>query len=892
MALSSGDRLGAYEVLSLIGAGGMGEVYRARDTRLKRDVAIKVLPESFSHDPDRLARFQREAELLATLNHPNIGAVYGLEEGDGHNAIVLELVEGGTLADLIARGPLPIDDALPIATQIADALEAAHERGVVHRDLKPANINVAPDGHVKVLDFGLAKLLETSPAATGGLSMSPTLSVHATYAGTILGTAAYMSPEQARGKPVDRRTDIWAFGCVLFEMLTGKQVFATGETVSDAVAAILRSEPDWTALPADTPVAVRRLLRRCLMKDPRARLHDIADARLDIEEALAAPSGDAATTAVVGGLPRQNRWTRVLVAALVILVAVLAVPATRYVRQPAPEQLVTRLDVVVPSGVDGISLALSPDGRQLAFVAATETGPRLWLRALDETAARPLPGTDGASYPFWAADSRAVAFFADGKLKRTDLAGGAPQTIADAPAPRGGTWSHDGTIVFAPASAGGLMRVASTGGTPVQVTKDVAFQSRWPQFLPDGRRFLFFAFTGSQETRGVYLGSLDGGDPIRVTAADSAAVYAPPNRLLLVREGTLTALPFDPTRAVVTGDPVAVAQSVGSTIGYGRAMFAVSDTGVMTYRSGSGAQRRQLTWRDRAGRVLGTVGQPDDTDIPSMALAPDGRRIATTRTVQGNQDVWLIDVNRGVPSRLTFNASADSGPGWSADGQRVVFRSARTGAYDLFEKPASGAGDEQLLLATPGTKTAYDSSADGRFLLYGALGTKTGADIWALPLTGDRKPFPVVQTSFSEDSAQFSADGHWIAYESNESGQFEIYVQAFPGVRGKWQVSTGGGIHPRWSPGGKELFYVAPDGRLMAAPVIVGSSGQSIEAGTPVALFTPRLASGGAILSPGSLARPLYAVAADGRFLVNEAIEDAVATPLTVILNWDAALSK
>ena len=840
MALSNGDRLGAYEVLSLIGAGGMGEVYRARDTRLKRDVAIKVLPDSFSQDPDRLARFQREAELLATLNHPNIGAVYGLEEGDGHKAIVLELVEGGTLADLIARGPLPIDDALPIAKQIADALEAAHERGVVHRDLKPANINVAPDGHVKVLDFGLAKLLETSLAATGGLSMSPTLSVHATYAGTILGTAAYMSPEQARGKPVDRRSDIWAFGCVLFEMLTGKQVFATGETVSDAVAAILRSEPDWAALPPDTPVGVRRLLRRCLTKDPHERLHDIADARLDIAEALVAPAGGA-TRALVSGQSRQNRGTRALAAALAILVAVLAVPATRYVRQLAPERVVTRLDVVVPSGLDGISLALSPDGRQLAFVAATEAGLRLWLRKLDETAARPLPGTDGASYPFWAPDSRAVAFFADGKLKRTDLAGGAPQIIADAGTGRGGTWSRDGTILFASANEIGLMRVASTGGTPVPVTTGGPPQARWPQFLPDGRRFLFFKLRSNMENGGgVYLGALDGGDPIRLTAADSAAVYAPPNRLLLVREGTLLAIPFDPARAAVTGDPVAITQTVGANIAQGRAMVAVSNTGVMAYQSGSGAQRRQLTWRDRAGRLLGTVGQPDDADIPSIALAPDGRRIATSRTA-GTQDVWVIDVNRGVPTRFTFNPGSDNAPAWSSDGQRVVFRSNRNGAYDLFEKPASGAGDEQPLLATPDTKIAYDSSADGRFLLYGTLNARTGADILALPLTGDRKPFPVVQTSFAEDSAQFSPDGQWIAYESNESGRFEIYAQAFPTANGKWQVSTGGGTYPRWHPGGKELFYVALDGRFMATPVIVGPNGRQSRRVRQLRCFHPGL---------------------------------------------------
>jgi Tol biopolymer transport system component len=537
-------------------------------------------------------------------------------------------------------------------------------------------------------------------------------------------------------------------------------------------------------------------------------------------------------------------------------------------------------------------LALSPDGRQLAFVAATGVGPRLWVRTLDQTAARPSPGTDGASFPFWAPDGRAVGFFADGKLKRMDLTGGAPQTIADAPAGRGGTWSEDGMILFAPTNASGLMRVPSTGGTPTAVTQFGSPQGshRWPQFLPDGRQFLFLALGGSTETRGVYLGSLDGADPVRLVAAESAAVYAPPNSLLLVREGTLTALPFDPTRAVISGDPAPVAQAVGSDPTQGRGTFSVSAAGVMTYLSGSGSQLRQLVWRDRTGRVLGRVGQPDDTNIGSIALAPDGRRIAMARTTQGNQDVWLIDVNRGVPSRFTFDAGGDNAPAWSSDGQRVVFRSNRNGTFDLFEKPASGAGDEQPLLVTPELKIAYDSSADGRTLLYGTLNAKTGADIWALPLTGDRKPFPVVRTSFAEDSAQFSPDGEWVAYESNETGRFEIYAQAFPTARGKWQVSTGGGVHPRWRPNGRELFYLVPDGRLMAASLAVGSDGQSLEAGTPVALFTPRLASGGTILSPGALARPLYAVAADGRFLVNEAAEDTATTPLTIILNWDAEI--
>jgi Tol biopolymer transport system component len=886
MSLGTGTRIGAYEVVSLIGAGGMGEVYRARDTRLKRDVALKILPEAFSRDPDRLARFHREAELLATLTHAHIAAIYGLEESDGVPTLVLELVEGRTLAERIAEGPLALEEALPIARQIAEALEAAHERGIVHRDLKPANIKITIDGSVKVLDFGLAKLLDASPAASS-LSMSPTLSVHATQAGVILGTAAYMSPEQARGKGVDRRADIWAFGCVLFEMLTARQAFDTaGGTVSDAVAAILRGEPEWGALPASTPAAVRRLLIRCLKKDSQERLHDIADARLDIDEALDPPAAISAARPTSG-----IRGSPVVLVSLAMAVAMLSVPAALYFLQPLPERLVTRLEIVVPTGTDLLSLALSPNGRQLAFVAPDEVVPRLWVRALDQLDARPLPGTDNATYPFWAPDGRTIGFFADGKLKRIDLAGGAPQTIADAPTGRGGTWSRDGTIVFAPTNGGGLLRVASTGGptAPVTTSNPVVANHRFPQFLPDGRRVLFGTFGG--RAGGIYVVSLDGGDPVRITDAENAGLYAPPGWLLVVRQATLMAFPFDANRAVVTGEPIPLNQTVGSNLAIARATLTVSDGGVMTYGSATGGQHRQLTWRSRDGGVLGLIGQPDDTEVTSINLSPDGRRLVTSRTVQGNQDVWVIDVARGVPSRLTFDASGDNAPVWSFDGQRIVFRSVRTGINNLFEKPASGAGDERPLLSTPETKMAYDSSPDGRMLLYGVLGAKTAADIFALPLTGNAKPFPVVQTAFAEDSAQFSPDGRWIAYESNETGRFEVYAQAFPMTRGKSQMSVAGGIFPRWSRDGNELYFMAPDGRMMAAPVVVGSDGQSLEPTTPVALFGVRLASGGNVLTPGALARPLYAVASDGRFLINEVAEsDRRTVSLTVVVNWDAEL--
>jgi Tol biopolymer transport system component len=875
----------------------MGEVYRARDTTLDRDVAIKVLPEAFAHDAERLARFLREAKTLAALNHPNIAAIYGLEDADGTKALVMELVEGEDLSQRIARGAIPVEEALPLATQIAEALEAAHEQGIIHRDLKPANIKVRPDGTVKVLDFGLARALEPAGALAVSASMAPTITTPAmTQAGMILGTAAYMAPEQARGKAVDKRADIWAFGCVLYEMLTGQRAFgAAGDGISDTIAAILRAEPDWSALPVATPAGVRRLLRRCLAKDTRDRLRDAADARFDLDEALSAPvpASSGLDTAAAPRTARRTMWRPA--AAILVTVAVLAVPATRHLlEQPATRQ-VRRLDLAVPAITDPLSVAISPDGRYLAFVAAGEDGvePQLWIRALDETAARPLRGTGGAAYPFWSPDSQAIGFFAEAKLKQIDLRGGGPQTIADAAAaaPRGATWNSDGTIVFSESNR--LASVAVRGGSPTGLTMLGPGQTsqRWPQFLPDGRRFLFHVLGGSPEVTGIYLGTLDGKEPVRLTPDNTAAVFVSQGRLLVVRQETLMSLPFDPVRAVVTGDPVPVAQMVTANVSQGRAILTASDTGVIVYGAGSASQRRQFTWRDRAGQMIGTVVDAGDTDAPSMVLSPDGQRIITSLTQQGNQDIWAIDLMRGLPSRLTFNIARDNAPVWSADGQHVVFRSGRVGPYDLYEKLATGAGDERVLLATPDIKAPYDSSPDGKTLLYGVLSSKTGADIMALPLVGEAKPFPVVQTGFAEDSAQFSPDGRWVAYESNESGRFEIYVVGFPTPQGKWQVSIGGGTFPRWRKDGRELFYIGTDGHLMAAPFTVATDAQSVETGRPVSLFTPRFATGGAILSPGALARPLYAVAADGRFLINEVTDAANGdqTVLTVVLDWDEA---
>jgi Tol biopolymer transport system component len=882
-----GMRIGVYEITGRLGAGAMGEVYRARDMRLKREVAIKVLPQAFANDAERLSRFQREAELLATLNHPNIAAVYGLEEANGVRAIAMEIVEGLTLGERIAEADasagrgLPIDDALSWAKQIAEAIEAAHDRGVIHRDLKPGNIKVTADGRVKVLDFGLAKLADDSRGVVAaGSSASPTESGPKTYEGVILGTAAYMSPEQARGRIVDRRTDIWAFGCILFEMLTGKQAFERGETVSDAVAAILTREPDWSALPAETPAHIRTLLRRCLQKDANKRLPHIGVAKLEIEEGPA--QAPPAPIAAVAAPRRHLRLAWVVGAVAVMAAGTLALIAVRTIGQPAAERLQIRFDVTTPPTTEPASFALSPDGRQLAFVATTSGGAQLWVRRLDDWDAKPLAGTDGASYPFWSPTSKAIAFFAEGKLKRIDLdGGGRPRVLADAGHGRGGTWNRGDVILFAPSTSNmPIMRVNASGGTATAATQLRAGQGshRWPQFLPDDRRFLFLATLGQAETRGVYLADINGGDPVRVLQDETAPVFAPPDKLLLMRRSGLVSLTFDPASGATTGDAMPVAQNVGEFL-VNRGSFAVSNNGVLAYRTGS-ARQRQLVWVDRTGAVLGKLGAPDDNSLASPELSADGQRVVMQRIVEGNVDVWLMDVVRGVQTRFTFHAREDVLPLWSADGQRVVFASTRNGVHDLFERPTNGAAAERLLLATPQGKAPLAWSRDGRHLLFASE-----RDLWALPVGDGEKPFPVAQTPFEEVAGQFSPDSRWIAYVSNESGRAEVYVRSFPGPGGALQVSNTGGSHPRWRPDGKELFYVAPDARLMTVPVTFTPDHRAVDLGAPLPLFTTRFAVGASITA----AKPQYAVAADGRFLMNLELSESAASPIKVVVNWDAA---
>jgi serine/threonine protein kinase len=880
MSLAPGSRLGSYDVVSLLGAGGMGEVYRARDTRLGREVAIKVLPHAFTRDQDRVARFEREARVLASLNHPNIAAIYGLEELRGGEssdppikALIMELVEGATLADLIAgeskESPLRIDKALQFAQQIAGALEAAHEKGIVHRDLKPANVKVTLDGTVKLLDFGLAKAFTAEVDKDN--PDSPTLTAMATHAGVIMGTAAYMSPEQAKGGSIDRRTDIFAFGCLLYEMLTGRRAFE-GTSVSEIVARVIEREPDWSVLPATLHPRIDELLRRCLEKDPKKRRRDIGDVRMEIEQVL---SGSVQRVMPPAGNPPRHRARLAWVLASVFAIALAVAIARPYFSGPAdpPE---TRADINTPDLPEPTAFEISPDGRRLVFVAFRNDQPQLHLRSLDADRPQPLAGTEGARLPFWSPDGRSVGFFVDGALKRIDLAGEVVQTLVQTEPGMGGTWGPDGMILFAPSQTGGLFRVPDSGGEPVAVTTLSAGQTShlFPSLLPGGRQFLFWS-RGTPDTRGIYLGSFDSAETTRLIDADTNGVYAPGGWLLFGRQGALVARRFDPARHALSSDSVTVAESVAVAPVVTRVAVSVSETGVIAYRMGETRQSR-LTWFDRSGQSVGTLGEPDRAGPANVALSRDGERAAVERTVEDKTHIWIIDSVRTTP--FTFDVG-ERFPLWSPDGARVGFSANLKDKRGFSQKASNGAASPEVLYEwTNGVPC--DWSPDGRFMLYFAVDPKTGPDFWVLPLDGDRRPFKFLGTPSRELWGQFSPNGRWVAYESDESGRFEIYVRSFPAEGEKATVSTSGGIHPRWSQDGKELFYIAPDGKLMVASVTI--QGTTLDAGIPVALFQTRIVGGGSNI-PGY--RQQYDVAPGGRFLINTAIESDP-TPITLLWNW------
>jgi len=870
VALGPGTRLGPYEIAAQIGAGGMGEVYRARDTKLKRDVAIKVLPDAFARDAERLGRFRREAEVLATLNHPNIAAVYGLEETAEASGIVLELVDGETLADRIARGPIALDEMLPIARQIAYALEAAHEKGIVHRDLKPANIKLTADGQVKVLDFGLAKMLESDRIAAGtpNATASPTMiSPAVTGVGMILGTAAYMSPEQARGRAVDTRADVWAFGCVLYEMLAGRRAFP-GDDVSETLAAVIKSEPEWSALPADVPAALRSLIRQCLDKDMSRRVGGMAAARfvLGDNEILAPPRETAATSSLAGCGPRVNAVVATTVAAVIGGSAL-----TIYLRPP-PRQLETRLDVTTDDTYQfgaTSSYALSPDGRSIVFAASVRDGvSQLWLRSLADPTAVPLPGTERGTVPFWSPDGRAVGFFSDSALKRIDLIDHRTQTLATLNYGTGGAWAPDGTVLFAPSNSGGLMLFRDGKTVPLLLQAGGLARSS-PLFLPDGQQFLF-SVPSPADARGVYAGARDGRAARKLVDADGGAAYLDAGWILYIRRDTLLAQPFDVSHVSISGEPVVVAQGVGS--------FAASRNGVIAYRSTETATANsvgQLRWFNRDGTSR--------DDIPALppgtnpVIASDGR-IAWDRMIDGNRDVWVFDGTRST--RLTSDSGGDFVPHWMPSGDRVVFSSNRHGANDLYVVSVNDPSAVRPILASAQDKLVSDISPDGRVIAFIQVTEGSADDIWTVAADEPRAAAPFLATKFDERGAVFSPDGRWMAYQSDESGRYEIYVRRFPARAegGRQPVSTTGGIWPRWSRDGRELFYVDLTGAVMAA--VVQSSGDTLGVAAPSLLFKAKFRA----LDPRI--HPQYDVDRQGRFLIVSAAEGSRPSPITIILNW------
>ena len=827
MPLQPGRRLGPYEVVAAIGAGGMGEVYRAHDTKLHRDVALKILPDAFAADPDRLARFEREAQVLASLNHPNIAGIYGLEDADGVKALALELVEGPTLADRIAQGPIPVDDALPIARQIAEALEAAHDAGIIHRDLKPANIKLRPDGTVKVLDFGLAKLgAPDSSRASSSASYSPTLTTPAmTGMGVILGTAAYMAPEQARGKPVDKRADIWAFGCVLYEMLTGARAF-DGDDVTVVMASIIKSEPEWHGLPPDTPRAVRMVLQRCLQKDPKQRLRDIGDARLALEGAFDAAPAAAATPAMQ---PRPSAWRRAApwaggFAAGALLVAIAGAVTLTY-RVDAEPVAPTRFAVTLPEGdrlpgATGTLLAISPDGRTVLYrtMKSGENTFSLYRRTMDQLEATRIgDGNVGEALSF-SPEGRWIAFTVGTTLKKIPAAGGTAQTLAELPSTaRGASWGADDTIVLGGQGAG-LIRVPAAGGAVATLTTPDSGRLHWyPQVLPGGRAVLYTSSEQRPDGGELEIVDLDTGER-RVLLPGSGGRVLPSGHLVFLRGGSLWAVAFDSSRLETIGTPVPVVEGVRVEPG-GAVQFAVAGDGTLTYLQGGIGTARRLAWVDRQGREELIAAPPRFYVYPR--LSPDASRVASDVRDLEN-DIWIWEFARQTLSRLTSDPAPDQYPAWTRDGRRILFFSGRQGSLAAFSQAADGSGSAQRLGGAVSNIDQASVSPDGTRLLVRTRGPSS-EDIATLSLDGTGRLEPLLQSKFTERNAEISPEGRWLAYQSDESGSMEVYVRPFPLVdSGRWQISAGGGGKPVWTRNGRELLYLTAMATLMSVPIHPG----------------------------------------------------------------------
>ena len=883
MNIEPGMMLGPYEIEKIIGAGGMGEVYRARDTRLERSVAIKVLAPQLAENPDHRQRLEREAKAVSSLSHPNICRLYDVGHENGVDFLVMEFIDGETLADRLARGPLPVEEVLRFGVQIADALERAHKQGIVHRDLKPGNIMLASEG-TKLLDFGLARA-DLGADGDAELTVSPTISKPLTAVGTVIGTYQYMAPEQLEGKTADARTDIFALGAVLYEMASGRRAFAA-DTQASLIGAIMHESP----APASTiqpmiPPAFDRVIQSCLAKDPEERWQTAHDVKLQLQWIAEGGSVVGLPAPVAARRKSRERLAWIAFAIAGLAAVLFAVGFVR--RAPAPLQQ-TRFEIAPPPELATVgSPRISPDGRNLVFRGVDSTGTaRLWLRPMDSVEARPLAGTEGAredARPMWSPDSRYLAFFVGGKLKKVPVAGGPAQTICDADG-ADGSWSTKGEILYDGETTAPLMRVPAAGGIakPEVRVEDLEGVSAlgWPEFLPDGDQFIFLADQTEEDTR-VMIRSLGSDEGRVLMTSDSRVQYVEPGYLVYVLNGMLVAHPFDARAGELTGDPIPLADSIGVSA-VGLADFSASRNGTLAYRAGQTGARR-LVWRDRAGRELGQVGEP--AEYLTTGLSPDGQRVAVAVVGGdgGNVDLWIHDLERGVASRFTFDEAFDGMPLWSPDASRIVFGSSRgEGSDALYWKDASGAGKAELLLQVEEDIYPGDWSQDGDFIAFMRRGEGTGWDIWALPMDGSGEPFPVVQSEFAEVRPGFAPDGLWMVYNSNESGDMEIYVTQFPGPGGKWQVSTNGGTEPQWSADGSEIFYLDPSENLVTVPV---STGDTFKAGLPETLFE-------AGLFP-FVGRNRYLVTRDGqRFLTLTSISGESVRPISVVLNWYAGLER
>jgi Tol biopolymer transport system component len=901
MALTAGTKLGPYEIVAPIGAGGMGEVYRALDTRLDRTVAIKVLPAHLAGNTELRQRLEREARAVSSLSHPHICVLHDVGHQDGTDFLVMEYLEGETLAARITRGALPLEQLFTIATQIADALDKAHRQGVVHRDLKPGNVMLTKAG-AKLMDFGLAKA--HGPSSSLISSVAVTQSSPVTAAGTIVGTFQYMSPEQIEGREADARSDVFAFGLLLYEMATGRRAFE-GKTQASVIGAILATEPPpISSLQPLTPPALERLVKTCMAKDANERRQTMQDVLLDLKWITEGGSQAGVPAPVVAR--RKTRERLWMASAAVLLLATLGLAATVFLNWRAASE-VRPLRVFVtppegaafgPSGGSGGPVVISPDGKRLAFVATNAEGKRmLYVRSLESLTAQAFSGTEDATFPFWSPDSRSIGFFAQNRLKKIEVAGGPPQTLCDTPGGsggRGGSWNRDGVIVFSPSSTSGLMRVSAAGGAATPLTKLNTERKegthRWPYFLPDGSHFLYVArgaaiiggSSGEGSNEGIYAASLDGKDNKLLVREASSMAYAA-SHLLFVREGTLMAQPFDPSRLELKGDAFPIAEQVQFDLGFSLAAFSASSNGVLAYHAGGALQSfSKLLWYDRSGKELGALGDP--VVYYELRISPDGQKVAVDLydAAARNIDIWIYEVARGLRTRFTFDPAFDRHPVWSPDGSRIVFNSIRKGQYDLYVKPSTGAGTEELLLTTGVNLQPRDWSPDGRFVLFESVGDpKTGTDLWALPMTGDHKPVAFVQTSFNELDGHFSPDGKWVAYVSNENGSDQVYVAPFPGPGGKWQISTAGGTRPSWRRDGKEIVYLSADEKLMSAEV--NAKGAQFEVGSVRLLFQVKPQRPGTIYDAGR----------DGqRFLVNTSSAQKSMTPVTLVVHWTADLKK